>query len=160
MNNLNPHLDTIDRAMLRLLQQDGTISNAALAEHLSLSVTPCWRRRKRLEEEGFIDDYQANLNRRRLGFHVLAFVNVRFGMHTDEAPDRFEQVIRDMPEVLSCFKITGDSDYMLQVVASDLDSYANFLEKTLRKQPGISSIQSSLALREVKLSSRIPVPDK
>lgn len=74
-------------------------------------------------------------------------------MHTDEAPDRFEQVIRDMPEVLSCFKITGDSDYVLQVVASDLDSYADFLEKILRKQPGISSIQSSLTRREVKFQN-------
>ena len=148
----------MDLALLRLLQHNGTLSNAALAEQLNLSVTPCWRRRKRLEEEGYIASYQANLDRRRLGYQVLAFVQIRFGAHTDEAPDRFESVIRALPEVLCCHKITGESDYLLQVVAPDLDAYADFLEGTLRKQPGITAIQSSLALREIKAGARIPVP--
>lgn len=145
--------------MLRLLQQDAGLSNAALGELLSLSVTPCWRRRKRLEEEGYIRDYQANLDRRRLGFDVLAFVQVRFDMHGDEAPDRFERAMQGQPEVLACHKITGDADYLMQIVAVDLEGYSDFVERVLRKQPGIASIQSSLALREVKATSRMPVPD-
>jgi DNA-binding Lrp family transcriptional regulator len=153
-------LDATDRQMLRLLQNDGGLSNAALGEQLSLSVTPCWRRRKHLEEQGAIKDYQANLDRRILGFDVLAFVQVRFGAHADDAPDRFEEAIKDVPEVLMCHKVTGDADYMLQVLATDLDSYGEFVERVLRRQQGIVSIQSSLALREVKSTSRVPVPDE
>ncbi len=154
---LKPDLDDIDRTILRLLQEDGTLSNAALAERLSLSVTPCWRRLHRLEQEGFIDGYQANLNRRKLGYGVLAFVQLGFGVHTDDAPNRFEEAILVHPEVQSCHKVTGSADYLLQVVAEDLDSYAEFLEQVLRKMPGVTSIHSSLALREIKSSSRLPV---
>jgi DNA-binding Lrp family transcriptional regulator len=158
-NKLKIDLDATDREMLRLLQADAGLSNTALGERLSLSVTPCWRRRKRLENEGVIKDYQANLDRRILGFDVLAFVHVRFNAHTDDAPDRFEQMIQALPQVLSCHKITGDSDFVLQVLATDLDAFGEFIERVLRKQRGIASIHSRLALREVKSTSRVPVPD-
>ena len=82
-------LDDTDRELLRLLQEDGTLSSAALGERLSMTVTPCWRRRKRLEELGIIKDYQANLDRRLLGLEILAFVQVRFASHGDKAPDDF-----------------------------------------------------------------------
>lgn len=153
-------LDATDLAMLRLLQEDASLSNAELSERLALSVTPCWRRRKRLEEEGYIRDYQANLDRRRLGLDILAFVHVRFAAHSDEASDRFEATVRDLPEVLACHKITGDADFLLQVLEKNLDAYAEFVEKVLRKQPGIASIQSTLALREIKDCHRIRVPEE
>lgn len=158
-NRPKAEMDGVDRAMLRLLQEDGALSNATLGEKLSLSVTPCWRRRKRLEDEGVITGYQANLDRRALGMNVFAFVLVTFNMHSDKSADNFETVIRKHDEVLSCHKITGAADYVLQVVATDLDAYAEFVERVLRRQAGISSIQSSLALREVKFSSRLPVPE-
>ncbi len=158
-NRASVELDGVDRAMLRLLQEDGALSNATLGEKLSLSVTPCWRRRKRLEDERVITGYQANLDRRALGMNVFAFVQVTFNMHSDQDPDHFEEVMRRHDEVTSCHKITGAADYLLQVVAADLDAYAEFVERVLRKQAGVSSIQSSLALREVKFSSRVPVPD-
>jgi DNA-binding Lrp family transcriptional regulator len=91
--------------------------------------------------------------------NVFAFVHVTFNMHSDQDADHFEDVMRGHDEVTSCHKITGAADYILQVVASDLDAYATFVERVLRKQAGVSSIQSSLALREVKFSSRVPVPD-
>ncbi|RAS15059.1 AsnC family transcriptional regulator [Microvirgula sp. AG722] len=161
MSTNRPHhqLDDTDRTILRLLQQDGTLSNPKLAGHLSLSVTPCWRRLKRLEDEGYIRDYQANLDRRKLGYDVLAFVSLGFGAHGDEAPNRFEAAIHEHPEVLSCHKITGNADYLLQVVAESLDAYSAFVENVLRKMDGIHSIHSSLALREIKSSSRLPVPE-
>lgn len=158
-NRASVELDGVDRAMLRLLQEDGALSNATLGEKLSLSVTPCWRRRKRLEDERVITGYQANLDRRALGMNVFAFVQVSFNTHSDQDPDHFEEVMRRHDEVTSCHKITGAADYLLQVVAADLDAYAEFVERVLRKQAGVSSIQSSLALREVKFSSRVPVPD-
>ena len=150
-------LDETDRTMLRLLQEDGSLSNPKLAEHVSLSVTPCWRRLKRLEDEGYITGYQANLDRRKLGLSILAFVQVTFGMVTDSSIQRFEEAIQTYPEVLSCHKITGNADYLLQVVAKDLDAYSDFVEQVLRAMPGISLIHSSLAMREIKSSSRLPL---
>ena len=153
-------MDTVDRSMLRLLQDDGSLSNAALGERLSLSVTPCWRRRKHLEDAGVITGYHANIDRRAVGLDLLAFVQIRINIHSDKTADNFEAVTRGRPEVLSCHKITGDADYILQVVAPDLDAYGEFVERVLRRQAGVASIQSNLALREVKLSSRIPIPDE
>ncbi|MGB3126015.1 MAG: Lrp/AsnC family transcriptional regulator [Pseudomonas sp.] len=153
-------LDDTDLAILALLQADASISNAQLSERLSLSLTPCWRRRKRLEEEGVIKDYQANLDRKMLGLEIMAFVHVRFAIHTDHAPDAFEAVIKELPQVLACHKITGDADYLLQVLAEDLDSYSEFVEGVLRRQLGIASIQSSLALKEVKATSRVAIPTR
>lgn len=150
-------MDQTDLAMLDLLQADGAISNAALGEKLSLSVTPCWRRRKRLQDEGVIVDYQANLNRRLIGLDVLAFVQIRFAVHTNDAPDKFERDMMLLPEVLSCHKITGDADYLLQILATDLDAYGEFVEQVFRKERGVTSIRSSLSLKEVKSSSRIPI---
>jgi DNA-binding Lrp family transcriptional regulator len=159
-NSSERDIDAIDRKILQLLQADATLSNATLGEQLSLSTTPCWRRRKRLEEEGYIIDYQANLNRRKLGYQILAFVSVRFSVHSDQAADNFESIIRLRPEVLSCHKITGGADYLLQIVAKDLDSYGEFVERILRKQRGIAEIQSSLALREIKATTRLEVPQE
>jgi len=150
-------LDRIDRDLLRLLQDDATLSNAALGERLSMTVTPCWRRRKRLEDQGFISGYQANLDRRKLGFGVLAFAQIRFGDHAGKAPDRFEELVQRLPEVLSCHKVTGEADFALTVLAADLESYGRFVEDVLRKQPGIATIQSSLSLREIKSISKVPV---
>ncbi|MEQ4618440.1 MAG: Lrp/AsnC family transcriptional regulator [Corticimicrobacter sp.] len=150
-------MDDSDRHLLRLLQADATLSNAALGEHLSMSVTPCWRRRKRLEDAGVITGYRATLDRRKLGYDVMAFAQVRFGEHAGNEPDRFEQVILQRPEVLSCHKITGEADYLLTVLAADLESYGQFIENVLRKQPGVAVIQSSLVLREVKATAQVAV---
>ncbi|RDU96195.1 Lrp/AsnC family transcriptional regulator [Trinickia dinghuensis] len=153
-------MDTVDRSMLRLLQDDGALSNAALGEKLSLSVTPCWRRRKHLEDEGVITGYHATIDRRAVGLDLFAFVQVRINIHSDQTADDFEAVIRSRTEVLSCHKVTGDADYILQVVATDLDAYGEFVERVLRRQAGVAWIQSSLTLREVKLSSQLPIPDE
>ena len=150
-------LNPTDLTLLALLQQDGSLTTPQLAEQVSLSVTPCWRRRKRLEEDGFITGYQANLDRRKLGLDVLAFVQIRFMVVTDASTQQFEATILAHPAVLSCHKITGEADYMLQVVATDLDAYSDFMETVLRKLPGISTIHSSLALREIKAVHRFPL---
>jgi Lrp/AsnC family transcriptional regulator, leucine-responsive regulatory protein len=150
-------LDELDRAMLRHLQEDGRLSNAKLAERLSLSETPCWRRLKRLEAEGYIEGYQANLNRRKLGYGVLAFVQLSVSIHTDEATARFENVVRSCPEVIACHNITGQADFLLQVVAPDLDSYGQFIDRVFRKLPEIRAIHSSVSLREIKASNRLPL---
>lgn len=154
---LKQNLDTVDQKILSLLQENGSLSNAELGENLSMSVTPCWRRRKRLEEEGVITSYQANLDRKQLGYDVLAFAQVRFGQHAAEDPDLFDRKMLDLPQVLSCHKVTGEADYILMVIAEDLEAYGKFVEDVLRKQPGIIAIQSSLSLREIKHVHKIPI---
>lgn len=157
MNPLFDQLDQTDLAILRELQADGRLSNARLAEKLSLSETPSWRRIKRLEADGFIEGYQANLSRKKLGYSVVALVQVTLGNHAGEAPLQFEKLVASMPEILSCHNVTGDCDYMLQIVASDLDAYGAFVRDQLRKLPGVTSIRSNLSLREVKSSSALPI---
>ena len=150
-------LDKIDLEILRYLQQDGRLSNAGLADQLALSETPCWRRLKKLEKRGYITDYQANIDRRKLGFGVMAFVQLSCTEHDEVSTHRFEQVVEQSPNVLACHNTTGESDFMLQVVARDLDDYSRFVEQVLRKLPGISAIRSNISLREVKASSRLPI---
>lgn len=157
MNPPNTPLDDTDRAILRELQADGRLSNARLSEKLALSETPCWRRLKRLEAEGYIESYQANLDRRKLGFGVVAFVQVTLGNHAGETPLRFEQQVSQLPEVLSCHNVSGDCDYLMQVVAADLDAYGAFVRDQLRRLPGVTSIRSNLSLRQLKSSSALPL---
>lgn len=157
MNPPNAILDETDRAILRALQADGRLSNARLSEKLALSETPCWRRLKRLEAEGVIEGYQANLSRKKLGYGVVAFVQVTLGNHAGETPLLFERLVASLPEILSCHNVTGDCDYMMQIVAADLDAYGTFVRDRLRKLPGVASIQSNLSLRDVKSSSALPI---
>lgn len=157
MNPPNAILDETDRAILRALQADGRLSNARLSEKLALSETPCWRRLKRLEAEGVIEGYQANLSRKKLGYGVVAFVQVTLGNHAGETPLLFERLVAGMPEILSCHNVTGDCDYMMQIVTADLDAYGTFVRDRLRKLPGVASIQSNLSLRDVKSSSALPI---
>lgn len=151
--------DKTDAAILDCLQRDGRLSNAKLAEQLVLSETPCWRRVKRLEEQGVIEGYQVMLNRRKRGLGVMAFVQLSFTQHTTEATAAFERIIQASPNVLACHNTTGDADFLLQVVARDLDDYSRFVEEVLRKLPFVSSIRSNLSLREMKASNRLPVTD-
>ncbi|MXN80091.1 AsnC family transcriptional regulator [Burkholderia sp. 4701] len=150
-------LDKIDAGILDQLQQDGRISNAKLAERFSLSEASCWRRLKRLEEAGLIDGYHARLNRRKLGLGVMAFVQIVCTQHGEDVTAAFESIIQASPNVLACDNTTGEADFLLQVVAADLDDYSNFVEKVLRKLPGVLSIRSNLSLRQMKSTCRLPI---
>jgi len=152
-------LDKTDLAMLARLQQDGRLANTKLAEELALSEASCWRRQKRLEELGIIEGYQANLNRRKLGIGVMAFVQIVCTQHSEEVTAHFERIIRACPNVVDCHNITGEADFLLKVVAKDLDDYSRFVDRVLRQLPGVLSIRSNISLREMKVSNRLPVLD-
>ncbi len=152
-------LDKTDYSLLSYLQNNGRASNVELADHLNLSETPSWRRLKRLETDGVIEGYQANLNRQKLGFDILAFVQIMFSVHTDDAPERFEKAIKEVPEVLSCYNITGEADYMLVIVSKNLTTYEKLLRLTIRRLPGVTSIKSILSMREVKGTTSLPLPN-
>ncbi|MBY6031524.1 Lrp/AsnC family transcriptional regulator [Halomonas sp. DP8Y7-1] len=150
-------LDRKNLQLLDLLQQDGRITNARLAEALSLSETPCWRRLKRLEQDGVISGYQATLDRKRLGLGVMAFVQLNCMAHDATTVVAFEKVVIDSPNILSCHNTTGDDDFLLMVVARDLEDYSDFIERVLRRLPGVTNIRSSLSLREIKSTNRLPL---
>lgn len=150
-------LDKTDLAILREVQADGRLSNAKLSEKLALSETPCWRRLKRLESDGFIEGYQAILSRKKLGYGVVGFAQVTIGDHASDDPLVFEKEVANIPEILSCHNVTGDYDYLIQIVANDLDAYGVFIRDRLRKLPGVASIHSNLSLREVKSTLSLPV---
>jgi len=151
--------DKVDIAICDRLQRDGRLSNVKLAQQLALSEASCWRRQKRLEECGVIEGYQAILNRKKLGLGVMAFVQISCTDHSEEATARFESIIACAPQVLSCHNTTGEADFLLQVVARDLDSYSRFVEKVLRALPGVSSIRSNISLREMKTTNRLPASE-
>jgi DNA-binding Lrp family transcriptional regulator len=150
-------LDKTDRAILAALQNDGRISNARLAETVGLSETPCARRLKRLESDGYIDQYRAMLSRSALGFGVVAFVYVRFAVHDRTVATRFEREVQAIPRILTCHNVSGSADYILQVVARDLDDYGTFMRDEMRSLPGVTSVESALSLREVKANGGLPL---
>lgn len=150
-------LDKVDRAILAALQNDGRMSNARLADIVGLSETPCSRRLKRLENDGYIEQYRAMLSRSALGYGVVAFVYVRFAVHDRAVATRFEREVLAIPRILSCHNVSGSADYILQIVARDLDDFGSFLRDELRSLPGVTSLESALSLREVKANGGLPL---
>jgi Lrp/AsnC family leucine-responsive transcriptional regulator len=151
-------LDRVDSKILQLLSQDGRISWRDLAERVGLSLTPTLRRVRRLEEEGLISGYSARIDEQRLGFGITMYVLVTLERQTEETLKVFERRIADVPEVMSCYLMTGDADYILRIVVSDLQSYQRFMLDVLTRIPGVSRIQSSLAIKPVFQRAAPPIP--
>jgi Lrp/AsnC family transcriptional regulator, leucine-responsive regulatory protein len=151
-------LDDIDRHILRILQKDGRISNHDLALQIGLSDTPCARRVKRLEEEGFIVGQVALLNPEKLGLKLTALVSISMDRHTPDRFEAFERAIRQMPEVLECALVTGQSaDFLLKVIVRDMQHYEQFLLGRLTKVEGVSGVHSSFVLRQLAKTTAFPV---
>ena len=150
-------LDRIDRRILEHLQAHGRATNLELAEAANLSPAQCLRRHRRLEELGLIRGYAARLNARHIGLGVTAFIHVTMARgHVDELP-KFQDLIADMKQILECYSVTGDFDYVLKVVAQDLESLSQFLMHTLMHMPAVSAVRSSVCLNEVKFTTALPL---
>jgi Lrp/AsnC family transcriptional regulator, leucine-responsive regulatory protein len=152
-----PKLSRTDRKILGVLQADGRLTNVELAERVGLSPSPCLRRVKQLEASGLISRYVALLDRRKLGLGVLAFVEVQLDRHNDAAVEAFREGIVRAPEVVSCHMMTGAFDYLLTVVAPDLDAYADFTMRRLLKLQGVKDVRSSFVLDTLKDSTALPL---
>ncbi len=150
-------LDAIDRKILAILQKDSRVTMQDLAERVGLSVSPCHRRVKLLEESGVITRYSAMVDQKSLGLHVSVFISIKLERQKEEDLDRFAKAISGWSEVLECYLMTGNRDYLLRVVAADLASYETFLKTKLTRLNGIASIESSFALSQVKYSISLPV---
>lgn len=152
-----PHLDRYDVAILHELQRDARLSNAELAQRIGLSAAPTWRRVKWLEQHGYIVGYRAELDRRKVGLGVLAFVRVDAERSAAEATRALEDAIRKLPEVIACHYISGAGTFELQVMATDLDAFSRFSIDTLLHLPNVKDIHTSFSLGEVKAGAALPL---
>jgi Lrp/AsnC family transcriptional regulator, leucine-responsive regulatory protein len=150
-------LDRYDVAILGELQRDARLSNAELAVRIGLSAAPTWRRVKWLEQQGFITGYRADLDRRRIGLGVFAFVRVDAERNTGSATRALEDAIRRLPEVTACHYISGAGTFALQVMATDLDAFSRFATETLLNLPNVKDIHTSFSLGEVKSGAALPL---
>ncbi|AMB81161.1 Lrp/AsnC family transcriptional regulator [Pseudomonas paraversuta] len=143
-------LSAIDARILAALQQDGRTTNQTLADGIGMSASPCWRRVRQLEEHKVIQGYRAVLDRRKIGLGVLVFVRVTIDRHSEVEARKFEQEVMALEDVVACYSIGGDADFLLQVVSRDLDTFADFAMSVIRRLTGIKEMQSMFVLKEIK----------
>ena len=153
----NKSLDVIDRQILENLQNDARMRNVELAEKVGLSPSPCLRRVGNLEETGVIRGYATLVDAEAVGLPVSVFVSVTLEKQIEKTLEKFEKEIRARPEVMECYLMTGDADYLLRVVTADLGAYERFLIEHLTRIPGVASIKSSFALKQVAYRTALPI---
>ena len=157
IKNSATELDDLDRAILRELQADGHLSNADLARHISLSPPATHTRVRRLEQLGYIRQYTALVDREKLGYDLLCFVQVTIQLHQPEQVRSFPAHIRQLPEVLECHHVTGDYDYLLKIIVRHRKDLESFLMDRLTPVPGVARIQTNVVLDEIKSTTQVSV---
>lgn len=150
-------LDRYDRTLLRLLQQDARMTNTALAARVNLSESACLRRVRALEESGLIEGYTALVDQQRAGFAVSVFVNITLDRQSQTGLEAFESAVRRIPEVMECYLMTGEHDYLLRLVVSDLADFERIHNQHLTRLPSVARVHSSFAMRTVTRSRTLPV---
>ncbi|MBA8837603.1 Lrp/AsnC family transcriptional regulator [Ochrobactrum sp. RH2CCR150] len=150
-------LEPSDIRILEALQEDGRLTNQALADQVGMSTSPSWRKMRKLEEDGVIDGYRANLNRKAIGLGVMAFVRIKIDSHSELEAEQFAAELMGLDDVITCYSIAGDADFLLQVVSRDLDTYADFAMSTLRRLPRIKEMQTTFVLKETKSFKGFPL---
>ena len=150
-------LDPFEIKILRELQRDANQTTAQIAERVGLSVSPCWRRIDRLERDGFIKKRVAIIDRRKVGLNAHVFAQVKLNAHGRANLDEFSAAIRGFPEVLDAYVLMGTTDFMLRIVARDIDAYESFFFDQLSKLPGVQEINSTVALSEIKATTELPL---
>jgi len=150
-------LNRFDRAILALLQQDARLTNAALAERVSLSESACLRRVRALEESGLIQGYTAVIDQQKAGCPMNIFVTITLDRQSQSGLEAFEEAVRKIPEVMECYLMTGEHDYMLRLVAADLADFERIHNQHLTRLPSVARVQSSFAMRKVTRSTTLPI---
>ena len=155
-----PKLDKFDLAILDALQADGRATNVDIAEKVNLSPSPCLRRIRALEQGGVIRGYRADIDRNEVGLGLTVFVEIKVARHSRENAQAQHEALAAIPEVVSCFMISGNADFLAEVVVADLAAYERLLTETLLALPGVSDIRSNFAIRSIKTSGplKLPVP--
>jgi Lrp/AsnC family leucine-responsive transcriptional regulator len=150
-------LDPIDRKILRELQSNGKIAIGELAEKVGLSPSPCARRVRLLEKAGIVKGYTAIVDQKKVGLPISAFASIKLERQREEDLDRFAEAVARWPEVLDCYLMTGQRDYLMRIVAADLEAYERFLKDKLTRLDNVASIETSFALGQVKRSEALPL---
>ena len=150
-------LNRADLRILELLQEHGALSAAQVAERLSLTASTCWRRVSRLEQQGVIVKRVALLDREKLGLSVMVFSHVKLAGHGRDALLRFEQAVRVHPEILECYTLMGETDFLLRIVCRDIKAYEAFFLDHLSRFPGVQSVNSSITLAVIKETTALPL---
>lgn len=150
-------LDAIDRKILAAIQAHPDASLVQIGEQVGLSQTPCWRRMKRLQDEGILHRKVWLLDAERLGLGVNVFAEVRLKQHDEDTLDAFEGATRECPSIVECFSMSGQSDYLLRIMVGSVADYEHLLKKVLLHLPGVAAVNSSFALQTVKLTTNLPL---
>jgi Lrp/AsnC family transcriptional regulator len=151
------HLDDFDKKILDRLQRDSTIAVAELAEQVGLSQSTCWRRINLLEQAGIIRSRVALLDAKALGLEVTVFANIKLSAHGRRSLSEFEEAISQCPEVVECYTMSGEMDFLLRIVARDIEAYERFLRETLLQMPSVQEVHSHIALSQVKHTTMLPL---
>jgi Lrp/AsnC family transcriptional regulator len=150
-------IDAFDRKIIRIIQAEPDIPIQALAERVGLSHTPCWRRLKKLEERGVVKGRAVLLDADALGLPIAVFAHIRMKAHDEGTLEAFEEVARSRPEIVECFSMSGEADFLLRIVMPSVAEYETFLKKVLVHMPGVGAVNSSFALKCVKFTTMLPV---
>jgi Lrp/AsnC family transcriptional regulator, leucine-responsive regulatory protein len=150
-------LDRFDHAIIRLLQKDARITNTALAARVSLSESACLRRVRALEERGLIQGYTALIDQQQAGYPVNVFVNITLDRQSQAGLEAFESAVRKIPEVMECYLMTGEHDYLLRLVVADMSDFERIHSQHLTRLPSVARVHSSFAMRTVTRASALPV---
>ncbi|MBT8078140.1 MAG: Lrp/AsnC family transcriptional regulator [Gammaproteobacteria bacterium] len=151
------HLDQTDRRILSLLQTRPGINAAAIGEQIGLSQSACWRRMQRLRDAGVIKDQAAVLDREKVGLDTMVFAHVKLTSHGRSNLSDFAQIVQSYPEVLDCYLILGNVDFLLRIVTEDIKAYERFFFEKLSRLPGIQEVNSSIVLSDVKHTTALPI---
>jgi Lrp/AsnC family transcriptional regulator len=150
-------IDKIDRQILRLLQEDASLSAAAIGERIGLSQSPCWRRIQRMRDEGLIQGERMQFDRKKLGFNVMIFAHVKLTAHGRSQVPEFAETIRQFPEVLECHLVLGNVDFLLRIVTRDIEEYEHFFFEKLSHLPEVQEVTSNIVLSEIKYTTELPI---
>ncbi|WP_428452004.1 Lrp/AsnC family transcriptional regulator [Photobacterium kasasachensis] len=150
-------LDSTDRTLLRMLQRDGTLALAELAEAVNLTTTPCWKRLKRLEESGILRQRVALLDPVKLGLSFTAFVQIKTSNHSKEWYHCFVETVSDFPEVMEFYRMAGEYDYMMKVQVADMAAFDKFYKKLVNSIEGLTNVTSTFAMEPLKYTTALPV---
>ena len=151
--------DPAKRRILQALQANGRLSNQELAEQVSLSASPCWRRVKELEQSGIIRRYAAILDPEMAGAGICVFTQINIEKHKGDMLADLEARVRARPEILECYAITGDADFIIKVQVADIKAYDRLLQEFIFQIPGVSHVKSNFTLREIKYETALPLPE-
>ncbi|MFB0873235.1 MULTISPECIES: Lrp/AsnC family transcriptional regulator [unclassified Sphingobium] len=154
---MSEFLDAFDRKILTAVQQDSSRSTADVAALVGLSQAPCWRRIQRLKDAGYIRGEVALLDRRKIGLNTQIFAQVKLTATGRSNLEEFTAAIREFPEVLECFVLLGTVDFMLKIVARDIEAYERFFFEKLSRVPGVQEVNSMVALSEIKATTELPI---